>query len=91
MSETELLMKITEGFPTAFWERCRTLAARRDAETPTPDKQTELIGFSDRTEARAVERLIYLTELSVRRGQSVQDLMIELGIRPVRVDAAHDL
>lgn len=85
MSETELLAKITEGFPAAFWERFRALAAKRDAGTLTPPEQQELIAHSDRTEARDAERLTYLTELSRRRGVPVRVLTTELGLRPVRV------
>jgi len=42
--------------------------------------------MSDRTEARSVERLQCLLELSKRRGKSVQGLMAEMGIRPVSLD-----
>lgn len=86
MTDSELLEKINEGFPETFWNRYRALVKLEKAETLTPDEQKELIGFSDRTEARDVERLIYLTELSARRHKSVQSLMKELGIRPVRVN-----
>lgn len=86
MTEKELMEEINRGFPEAFWKRFRVLVRRRQAETMTPAEQQEAIGMSDRTEARAVERLQCLLELSKRRGKSVQKLMAEMGIRPVRVD-----
>ena len=85
MSDTELLAKITEGFPASFWRRFRALAARRDDGKLTPDEREELITHSDRTEFRDAERLTYLAELSRRRGVTVRALMDEMGLRPVRV------
>lgn len=86
MSEAELLACITEGFPEAFWQRYRTLVARRDSHTFTPAEQTELVACSDRTETRAAQRLVYLTELAARRALTVKTLMHELNIRPLRID-----
>ena len=86
MTERELLEEINQGFSEAFWERFRVLVRRREAGTMTVFEQQEAIGMSDRTEARSVERLQCLIELSKRRGKSVQQLMTEMGIRPVRVD-----
>jgi hypothetical protein len=82
MSEAELLDKITEGFSEAFWQRYRAFIARRDSGTLTPPEQAELIACSDRTETRAAQRLVYLTELSARRGITVKLLMHDLNIRP---------
>lgn len=86
MTEKELVEEINRGFSEAFWERFRYLVRRRQAETMTPAEQQEAIRMSDRTEARFVERLQCLLELSVRRGKSVQELMAEMGIRPVSLD-----
>ncbi len=86
MTEKELLEEINRGFSEAFWERFRVLVRRRQAETMTPAEQQEAISMSDRTEARAVERLQCLLELSARRGKSVQELMTEMGIRPVSLN-----
>ncbi len=90
MSETELLAKITEGFSEDFWRRYRVLVAKREAGALSRAEREELVGFSDRTEARAAERLVYLTELAARRGTTVKALMTTLGIRPARVDVPHD-
>ncbi len=86
MTEKELVEEISRGFSEAFWERFRVLVRRRQAETMTPAEQQEAISMSDRTEARDVERLQCLLELSKRRGKSVQELMTEMGIRPVSLD-----
>lgn len=86
MTERELVEEINRGFPEPFWERFRALVRLRQAGTMTDAEQQEAIRMSDRTEARSAERLRYLIELSVRRGRSVDQLMTEMGIRPVRVD-----
>ncbi len=86
MTERELTEEINRGFSEAFWERFRALVRRRQAGTMTDAEQQEAIHMSDRTEARSVERLKCLIELSARRGKSVERLMTDMGIRPVRVD-----
>jgi hypothetical protein len=86
MTEKELVEEINRGFSEAFWERFRYLVRRRQAETMTAAEQQEAIRMSDRTEARDAERLQCLVELSTRHGQSVQELMTEMGIRPVSLD-----
>ncbi len=86
MTEKELVEEINRGFSQAFWERFRYLVRRRQAETMTPAEQKEAISMSDRTEARSVERLQCLIELSKRRGKSVRALMVEMGVRPVSLD-----
>ena len=85
MSDSELIARITEGFPDAFWRRFRALAAKRDAGTLAPSEREELIAHSDQTEFHDAERLTYLAELSRRRGVPVRTLMAELGLRQVRV------
>jgi hypothetical protein len=86
MTEKELVEEINRGFSEAFWERFRVLVRRREAGTMTVAEQQEAISMSDRTEARAVERLQCLLELSERRGKSVDELMTEMSIRPVSLD-----
>ena len=86
LTGTELVEEINRGFSEAFWERFRYLVRCRRAETMTPAEQKEAISMSDQTEARSVERLQCLLELSERRGTSVQELMAELDIRPVSLD-----
>ena len=42
MSEAELLVKVREDLPEAFWKRFLVLTAKRDAETLTPSEWREL-------------------------------------------------
>ena len=86
MTEKELVEEINRGFPEAFWERFRVLVRRRQSGTMTVSEQEEAIGMTDKTEARAADRLQCLVELSGRTGKSVDQLMAEMGIRPVQVD-----
>lgn len=86
MTDKELIEEINQGFPEAFWERFRTLVRRRKAGKMTVAEQEEAIRMTDRTEARAADRLQCLVELSGRTGKSVNRLMTEMGIRPVQVD-----
>lgn len=83
LTEAELLARINRtGLPEAFWDRYRTLAAKRRAETLTRKEQHELIGLSDQMEARRVERLRFLVTLAEMRQISVDALIDELGLRP---------
>ena len=82
LSESELLLRINRtGLPEAFWDRYRTLAAKRQAETLTRKEQQELIGLSDQMEARRVERLRHLVMLAAMRQTTVDVLIDELGLR----------
>ena len=83
VTETDLLARINRtGLPEAFWDRYRTLAAKRQAETLTRKEQQELIGLSNQMEARRVERLRHLVTLAEMRQTSVDALIDELGLRP---------
>lgn len=86
LSDTDLLECINNGFPETFWDRFRELVALSHAGALTPEEHKELIAHTERTENRDAERLTYLTELSKRRGVSVQALVAELGLRPVSFD-----
>jgi hypothetical protein len=84
-SEAELLKEINEGFPETFWQRYRDLIARRHAGTLTPSEQEELIALSDQVEERTLRRTQALVELAQRRGVEVNELLQQMGIRPVPV------
>ena len=87
LTEADVLARINRsGLPDAFWDRYRTLAAKREAETLTRKEQQELIGLSDQMEARRVERLRHLVTLAQMRQTSVDALTDELGLRPVPGD-----
>jgi len=84
LTEVDLLARINRsGFSAAFWDRFRILAAKRQANTLTPEEQTELLWHTEQTENRDAERLPYLFQLAERRGVTVQVLMTQLGLSPV--------
>lgn len=86
MTNKELVEEINRGFSEAFWERFRALVRLRQSGKMTTSEQEEAIRMTDQTEERAAERLQCLVELSARTGKSVDQLMAEMGIRPVQVD-----
>jgi len=83
--EADLLQQIGQGLPEAFWKRYRTLAARRQAETLTPDEQAELVALSDQAEERTLRRTRALAELAARRGIPLSTLARQMGLRPAPV------
>ena len=70
--EAQLLVQINEGFSDEFWARYRALITRREAHALTEPERIELIGLSDRVEAKNAERLPYLLALAQRRGYLCQ-------------------
>jgi hypothetical protein len=87
LTESDLLLRINRlVFPEAFWKRYRELVAQLNAGTLMPDEQADLFAHTKQTENQDAERLQCLLELSKRRGKSVQELIAEMGIRPVSLD-----
>ena len=78
LTETDLLARINRGFPETFWNRFRTLAAKCDAGTLTPEEQQEFVAQTDQTENRDAQRLMYLAELAQRRGITLKALVTSL-------------
>jgi hypothetical protein len=78
--ESDLFQEINLGFSTDTWAEYHTLIAKRQAEILTENEQQQLIEISDRLEAANVRRIQALIELSNLRGQSLDSLMLELGI-----------
>jgi hypothetical protein len=83
--EAQLLAKINEGFPDAFWTRYRQLIALREDHALTELERSELIDLSDQIEAKSAERLPYLLALAQRRATSLPVLIQQLGLRPTSV------
>lgn len=79
-SETELLLKITQGPPQEVWRRYHDLSAKRDAESLTPDEHAQLVELSQIIEAADVERLGYMAQLATLRGVDLRTLRTQLGI-----------
>jgi hypothetical protein len=87
LTESDLLLRINRLVsPEAFWKRYRELVAKLNAGTLMPDEQADLFAHTKQTENQDAERLQCLLELSKRRGKSVQELIAEMGIRPVSLD-----
>jgi hypothetical protein len=79
--EAELLQQINQGLPPDVQRRYDELAAKRRAETLTPEEHQELLALVDRIEQADAERVRALIELAQLRNVSVTTLMAELGIR----------
>jgi ABC-type uncharacterized transport system ATPase subunit len=78
--ESDLFQEINFGVSPDTWEEYHTLIAKRQAEILTEKEQQQLIEISDQLEAVNVRRIKALIELSNLRGQSLDSLMLELGI-----------
>lgn len=84
--ESELLEKINEGLPLEDERRFRELIAARQAENLTAAEMDELMKLADQAEKNQAERLRHLADLAQLRGESLTELMTELGIRPLPVE-----
>lgn len=72
LTESDLLLRINRtGFPEAFWNRYRELVAKLSAGTLTLEEHREFSEYTDQTENKDAERLLYLVELSKQRGITV--------------------
>lgn len=80
-SEAELLQKINQGLPTDLLAQYSELAAKRQAETLTPEEHAELLKLTDQIEHQEAERAKSLAELAQLRQTSTTDLINELGIQ----------
>ena len=80
--EADLLQAINQSLSQIEWQRYRVLLGKRQAETLTPEEQTELIGLSDRIEEANVQRIAYAAELADIRQITLPALMGELGLKP---------
>lgn len=84
--EAELLMAINQGLPDDAQRRLNKLIRKRRAETITEDELQELIQLTDQAELLNVERLKHLIELSHIRNVPLDDLIEQLGLKPVPHD-----
>ena len=85
-AETQLLLKINQDLAPAARARMNELIERRQAHLITPAELDELIQLTDQAEAIGVERLKCLIELAALRNTTLDDLMQQLGIKPVPHD-----
>lgn len=85
-AESALLLKINQDLPAAARRRLNELIDRRQAELVTSGELEELIQLTDQAEALGNERLKCLIELSALRDLTLDELMRQLGIKPVPHD-----
>lgn len=80
--ESELLQRINTVVSDALWDEYDDLAAKRVAETLSPEEHKRLIELSDRIERIHVDRIAAAAELGKIRNVPLKQIMDELGIRP---------
>ena len=80
--KAELLVIIQRNFTEAEQNRFDELIQKRQQYTITEEELVELIEMTDFSEQLSVERVKALGKLAELTGKSVDDLMIELNVRP---------
>ena len=86
--ESELLLEINQGVPTAVQQRYDALIRKRRNNKLTRTEHRELLALTKQIEQLDVERLKMLSELARLRGTALPELMRELGIRSPDPDYA---
>ena len=84
--EAELLSKINQGLPAATQKRLNELIKKRQAYTISKKELQELIQLTDQVEMLDAERLKHLLELSHLRDVPLDELIKQLGLKPVPHD-----
>ncbi|MGB3311165.1 MAG: hypothetical protein WBG32_06060 [Nodosilinea sp.] len=87
--EADLLQRINLGLSAEMWDEYYALIDKRQAETLTVDEHHRLIEISDQIEALNVGRIQALAQLAALRQQSLEEVMGDLGIKPVVYGSAH--
>ncbi|HMV51599.1 MAG TPA: STAS/SEC14 domain-containing protein [Blastocatellia bacterium] len=85
-AETGLLLKINQDLPPPARRRMNKLIERRGEGVITPAELEELIRLTDQSEEIGVERLQCLAQLAMLRSVTLDELMRQLGIKPVPHD-----
>jgi hypothetical protein len=82
-AETRLLLKINQDLSPAARSRMAELIDKRQAGLISPSELEELIQLTDQAEEIGVERLKCLIELAALRNITLDELMRQLGIKPI--------
>ncbi len=85
-NEAEVLLKVNEALPPVIQQRLDELIAKRQTQSLTPAEHQELIHLTEQSEQLDANRLQHLLALAALRQVSLDEVMQQLGIRPV----AHD-
>lgn len=80
--EVDLIHKINMLFSTEKRQRYNELYGKFQQEKITPKEHKELLKLSDEFEMLNAKRLEYLGELAKMRGQSLKDVIKDLGMKP---------
>lgn len=80
------MLKINQDIPAAARKRMNELIDKRQAYLITTAELDELIQLTDQSEAFGVERLKCLIELAALRNITLDELMRQLGIKPMPHD-----
>ncbi|MGG6237826.1 hypothetical protein ACQ4N7_04235 [Nodosilinea sp. AN01ver1] len=81
--EADLLRQINLGLSADVWDEYYALIDKRQTKTLTANEHHRLIEISDQIEDLNVERIQALVQLAALRQQSLDDVMDDLGIKPV--------
>ncbi len=84
--EAELLNQIYQGLPAAMQQRLNELIKKRQAYTITETELQELVALTDQVELFDAARLERLIELAHLRSVPLQQLIQQLGLKPVPHD-----
>lgn len=84
--EAELLSQIYQGLPAAMQQRLNELIEKRQAYTITETELQELLTLTDQVELFDAARLERLIELAHLRQVPLQQLIQQLGLKPVPHD-----
>lgn len=84
--ESELLIRINQGLPSATQQRLNELIDKRRAETISAFELRELKKLTDQIEKSDAKRLELLTELARLRNVPLRKLIKQLGLKPVPHD-----
>lgn len=80
-SESELLLKINEGFSENFKKRYNELIEKRRAEILLQKEHNELLRMTREAEKFEAQRVDYLAQLAKIRKTTLSDLMKSLGLQ----------
>jgi len=81
-SESNLLIKINEGFPAEKWARLSQLDEKLEFSDLTETEAEEHLALAEALEAYTVQRFIWLKQLATLRNTSVEQVMKDLDITP---------
>ena len=81
--EAELLIEINRSLPAETQQRYSELIAKRHEEKLSPEEYDELLRLTDEVEAHDTRRVTNLVTLSLLRKVTLDQLMEDLGIRPL--------